>query len=133
AVPQGEGKHAAQFLDQPLALVLVEVNEHLGVTLSAEDVSPGFQALSQLLKVVDLSVEHHLDRAVLVPQRLGPAAQVDDRQAAVDKPQAWLVQVALRVGTAVGDGLTHRLENTSGNRSGRICVENARDSAHGGG
>src|SRR5205823_123574 len=118
-----EGEHAAQPLDQPVALLLVEVDEDLRVAVRAEVMAPGLEAGAEFLEVVDLAVEDDLDGAVLVAQRLGPPFQVDDRQSAVDEADAGLLPEPLAVGTAVGDGGSHGLEHTGGDRTGLVPEE----------
>ena len=78
AVPDREGEHAAQPLDQPLPFVLVKVDDHFGVALSAETMAAGLQPGAELLIVVDLAVKDDLDGAVFVADRLVAAGQVDD-------------------------------------------------------
>src|SRR5205814_4987422 len=81
--------------------------------------------------VVDLPVKDDLHRAVLVAERLRPAGQVDDRQAAVDQADARLPPQARAVRAAVGDGATHRLQKPGLDRSGGVRVEDAGYAAHG--
>jgi hypothetical protein len=69
-IPQGKGEHPLEFAHQVLAVLLVEVHDHLGVRMRAELVAACLQARAQRLEVVDLAVEHHRHRAVLVVDRL---------------------------------------------------------------
>ena len=70
-VPDREGEHAAQPREHPLAVVLVQVDQHLGVAAGPELVAPGHQLAAQRLVVVDLAVEDDLDAAVLVAPSAG--------------------------------------------------------------
>jgi len=62
-------------------LLLVCVNNDLGVALTAEAVTGSLQCLAQLAEVVDLAIEDEPHRAVLIGQRLMTCfAQIDDAQ-----------------------------------------------------
>ena len=58
------------------------MRDDLGVGVRREPVATLLQLPSQGGKVVDLAVEHHLHGATLVPDRLVPRLEVDDRQPA---------------------------------------------------
>jgi hypothetical protein len=77
-VPEGEGEHPAQPLHQSSAVLLVEMDQNLGVALGPESVSPGLEPAAQLLVVVNLTIENDLDRAVFVGDRLVAAFHVDN-------------------------------------------------------
>ena len=82
-VVQGEAEHAAQVVDHVDPVLLVAVQDHLGIGVAAEPVPPGFEQGPQFLEIVDLAVEHQADGVVLVEHRLAAVlAQVDDRQPA---------------------------------------------------
>src|SRR5205823_5144836 len=70
AVPQREGEHALEALEARGSLVLVGVEDHLGVRPRREEVSLPPQVVPQLAGVVDLPVRHQPDGSVLVHQRL---------------------------------------------------------------
>ena len=55
-VPDRQGEHPAQPLEEGVAVLLVEVDEHLGVGGGGEAVSPPLQLSAQLAVVVDLAV-----------------------------------------------------------------------------
>ncbi len=113
-VPDRQGEHPAQQAEHPRPLVLVEVDEDLGVALRAERMPLGLQPTAQRGEVVDLAVEDRPDGAVLVRERLMPAGQVDDRQPA--EAQRGVV-VAIGPGVvrpAVDEPVRHRLERASG-------------------
>ena len=95
---------------QSAPVLLVEVDDRLGVGARAEPVALGLEARAQLGVVVDLAVEGDPDRAVLVGHRLVPGRrQVDDRQPPVAEhhaPVGRLPQAGV-VGAAVGHGVAH--------------------------
>src|SRR5262245_38893745 len=86
---------------------------------------------AQLLEVVDLTVEDDLDRAVLVADRLVAALQVDDRQPSMHQSQARFHPEAFGVRPAMGNTLSHHLEDGVVHRLSRICIDDACDTAHG--
>jgi hypothetical protein len=71
----------------------------------------GRQLRNQRLVVVDLSIEDHDNRAVLVEQRLLPRGQVDDRKAPVPKTDTWLDVNASLVRSAVVLRLIHPMQD----------------------
>ncbi len=80
-VPDGEGEHAVQARHAGRALLLVEVDDRLGVGARAVRVALGLELGAQRLVVVDLAVVGDPDGAVLVGHRLvAGGRQVDDRQ-----------------------------------------------------
>ncbi len=68
------------------------------------------QALPQLAVVVDLSVQHHRDRAVLVEDRLVPGDQVDDSQSLDPQSHAVVDVHAARIGATMLDGVAHPIQ-----------------------
>src|SRR5207302_226854 len=77
-----ERENAAQRPHQIRALLLVQVDEDLGVGAALEDVSAAGQGGAQVGVVVDLAVVDDLDAAVLVGHRLRPARQALDTRRA---------------------------------------------------
>ena len=109
-VPDREREHAAQMVDAPRAVVLVEVDDRFGVAVGAERVAGAHELLVQLLVVVNLAVEHDADRAVLVEDRLLAAFEVDDAEPAHAERDAVVDVDALFVGTAVHHHAAHRAD-----------------------
>ena len=79
-VPERDGKHAAQALRKIEPVLLVEVDEHLGVAMSREGVPGPLEVMPELAVVVELAVLDDLDAAVLVADRLVTGLEVDDRE-----------------------------------------------------
>ena len=80
-VPDRDGEHPAQPLGEAGAVLLVEMDERLGVGVGAEGVAGARELVAQLGVVVDLAVLDDDDGAVLVRDRLVAAGEVDDREA----------------------------------------------------
>src|SRR5215211_139519 len=100
-VPQGEREHAAQALDEGVAVLFVEVNQHLGVTAGSEVVAAPLELHAQLGVVVDLPVLDDLEATVLVSDRLMAALDVDDRESSRRQPDRSGKQLTLVVRAAV--------------------------------
>src|SRR5262249_31732358 len=109
-VPEGEGEHAAQMLDTAGAVLLVGVDDRLGVALAVKAVAEALQAGSQLREVVDFSVERYPDGAVLVGHRLAAAYQVDDAEATLPQGGRTVDGEAFPVRPAVDQPLAHALQ-----------------------
>ena len=107
-----EAVHTAQALDQALTPLLIAVHEDLGVGVAVERVTRGLELGAELLEVVDLAVEHHKDRAVLVAHGLGSRlGEVENGQAAETQRHAIFDMGSAHVGTAVDNAVHHRREN----------------------
>ena len=117
-VPEREREHPAQPLEHPLAEVLVQVHEDLGVRPGPELMSRRRQLPVERFVVVDLAVEHDEHAAVLVRDRLVAAGQVDDAEAAHAEADPALDEGAPVVGAPMADGIAHPLHFGIGDGSG---------------
>ena len=81
-VPECEREHAVEPLDTARSVILVQVDDHLGVGVRCEAMAALHEIRAQLAVVVDLAVLDDLERAVFVADRLIARVQVDDRQPA---------------------------------------------------
>ena len=113
-VPQGDREHPAQSGDAVRSHLLVEVDDRLGIALRVEAVPAGDQIATQVVVIVDLAVEHDLNRTVLVADRLLPPGDVDDRQPAHAQRDFRSDEVAAVVRAAVDDGVAHRAHRAGG-------------------
>ena len=94
--------------DQVLAVLLVQVDQYLGVAVGGEPVPARDQLLAQLDEVVDLSVEDRRDGAVLVVDGLASAGHVDDGESPHPQRRVGVGVVALSVGPPMSDEAAHR-------------------------
>ena len=129
-VPDGEREHAAQPSYAIGALVLVEMEDGLGVALSGELVSPCNQPTPELAIVVDLAVEDDDLRPIFVENRLSPASQIDDAEPAHPEAHGALQVDALVVWPPMRDRPAHPPNRGGRDRPGRIFVNDADDAAH---
>src|SRR5258706_604671 len=130
AVPQREGKHAAEARYAGCAPLLPAVHDDLGIAARSEGVSTGGKLLHELLEIVDLAVEHDGHAAVLVVERLLSRREVDDGEAPVSQRQTRLQVHAARVGAAMKQGRIHALDQAAIDRTLVLAVEYPRDAAH---
>src|SRR5437762_340849 len=92
--------------------------------------SPSLQVRPQLLVVVNLAVENHLDRTIFIADRLVAAAQIDDRESAMDQSKPRLDPGTFRVGTAMSDTVAHGPEDGLISRTKPVGIKDASDPAH---
>ncbi len=109
-VDERDGELAAQLLEDALAVLLVEVDDDLGIGVGAEDVALGLQLCLALGIVEQLAVVDDGDGAILVEDRLLAVAETDDGEAAVGEPEAGAQEEAVVVRAAVPERLRHALQ-----------------------
>src|SRR5262249_2995921 len=130
AVPQRDREHAPQVLDEVGSVLLVEMDNDLGVGIRGEPVSPRLETGPQIPVVVDLAVEHDPDRAVLVGQRLMTADQVDDAEAAHPEANRAVGVDTLVVWSPVDDRLAHRPDSARFDGLVAVFIELSGYAAH---
>ena len=106
-VPQRNRELAVQLVDEVASLLLVEMDERLGVAAGLEDMPAVFEIGAQFDVVEDLSVKGNPDAAVFVAQGLAAGAQIDDRQTAVAEADAGRFVIAFRVGPPMRQRTRH--------------------------
>ena len=110
-VPEGDREHAAQPVREALPVLLVEMDEHLGVAARREAVPGALELVPQLAVVVDLAVLDDRDPAVLVRDRLVARREVDDREPpGREAPPTRRRKAPSGVGPAVDERRAHRRE-----------------------
>src|SRR5690606_8686829 len=87
-IPDREREHAAKALHALGAPGLPRVDDDFRVAARAEYMTERLQLGHEVLEIVDLPVEHHGHRAVLVEQRLLTGGHIDDGKPAVAKPRS---------------------------------------------
>src|SRR5687768_14734138 len=78
-VPKSNRKHSIEPMQCFVAPLLVGVHDHFRIALRSETVPSALQLIAQLLKIVDLAVEHDNDGAILIAYGLLPASDVYNR------------------------------------------------------
>ena len=128
-IPQGKRKHPVEPPDTRRPPLLVGMNNDLGVGPGPELVTGFLQLVAQLDEIVDLAVEHDLNRSVFIANRLPAAADVDDAQPAMAQPDLPIHQLALAVRATMTDGLVHPAQGSPINRMARQ-VKNSANATH---
>jgi hypothetical protein len=130
-IVEREREHAAQVIEHAIAVLLVEVEQHLRVARAAEAMAARGERALDRGPVVELAVGSHPHRLVLVRHRLMAARrQVDDREPALRERHAALVPQSVIVGTAMPqDAGLARDQGRIGETPAAI-VEDPIDAAH---
>jgi len=129
-IPDGQGEHAVQPVDDVDAPLPVAVHDHLDVGAGRERVTETDQLGLEFPVVVDLSVAEDPDGTVLGAERLVTTVEVDDREAPEREPERPIALVASVIGTAMNDGIRHVDQELGVDRS-TITSKLSRDTAHG--
>src|SRR5438477_12838238 len=112
-IPDRKSKHPAQILDTILAILLIQMNEAFGIGSGIECVAFGEQILSDLLKIIDLTVQYDPDGLIFIVDRLVTSLEIYDTQ----PPHAECHMVhqhhAFIVRPSVLDAVTHCLQYPS--------------------
>lgn len=130
-VPQRDREHPAQRVDEPVAALLVEVDDDFGVRSRPEAVAARRQVRAQRRVVVDLAVAHGDDIAVLRGDRLVAGGEVDDREAAESQADAGGDVEAFAVRAAMAQRVRHAPEHRRIRGLRRVGRRDAGDAAHG--
>ena len=128
-VPDHEGEHASNLLQQFHAPLLIAMQQHLGVAFGGEGVAGLDKLFAKRLIVVDLTVEGDDQRTVLVINRLLAATQIDDAQSAVPQRRMLVDVMPLAVRSTMRDDIGHALEHRALGIDGHI-VDESSDSTH---
>src|SRR6266571_132945 len=111
-------------------MLLVEMENGLGVTLGRERVSAGQEPAAELAIIVDLTVEDDDLRAILVEDRLSPARQIDDAEPPHPEADGALHIDALVVRPPMPDRVAHPPNRGRGGGPGRVSVYDSDDTTH---
>ena len=85
------------------------MDDNFGIRARREDVPLPLQLTAQFLEVINLSIQHHPDRAIFVAQRLVAAFHIDDAEAPDPKRNRTLKILALIVWPSMNDFREHPL------------------------
>jgi hypothetical protein len=129
-VPHAYREHAPEMIHEGGAVLLVEMRDHLAVSVGLEPMTGPLEIPAELQVVVYLAVEHAPDGAVLVGYGLGALLEVDDAQTPESKPQRPILMEALVVWPPVDHGGRHGTERIHPDGSGRSIVVYTGNTAH---
>ncbi len=111
------------------AILIVSMDDRFGVAVGVEGVSEFFELLAQLEIVVDLAVKNDPRRAILIVNRLLPALEIDDREAAHCQADGSVDIEAVFVRAAMPDRFIHAGQQRFVNRLAVVSNE-SNDSTH---
>src|SRR4051812_11900528 len=106
------------------------MDDRLGVTARLVDVAVRLELGTDLRMVVDLAVEHDLNGAVLVGQRLMSLLQIDDAQAAMSESGPFIAINPRIVRSTMRDDVAHQRQPRAFLRAQPIGGDDAGDAAH---
>ena len=133
-VPDAEREHPPQRVHHLFPALGVEMQQHLGVGVRAENAAPALELAAQLAVVVDLAVERDAEAPVGGGHRLrARLGQVDDREAPVGEADPLVIRdpQPCPVGAAPDHVLPYAEELLPIDRRRRIAVGiDAGDAAH---
>src|SRR5262249_46590746 len=129
-VPNREGEHPSEVSDAVGAILLVQVNDRLGIAGSAESVPPRRKLLLETPIVVDLAVLNDPDGPVLVGNRLVPPLQIDDAEPAHADTDMSVHILAVVVGSAMRQLVTEPSHGGRGHTSHCIGVHDTGNATH---
>jgi len=129
-IPKGEGVHAAQMVHALLAVILVEVQDRLAITLGGEAMTAGLERAAQLDEVVHLAVADQGERAILVVERLPACGEVDDTQTPHRQARVVETQRSLAIGAAVRQQIVEPRDALGLVIVDRRLADDAGDAAH---
>src|SRR5450631_939834 len=96
------------MIEQPIPIRLIQSNYDFAVTVSDESMAARLELPAQFNVVIDFTIADQPDGAFHVTQRLLPAFQIDDGQAAVAERGATVAELALAVRSTVRESAQHR-------------------------
>jgi hypothetical protein len=126
-IPQDECEHAAQVLQQTVAISVVQPDDDFAVAVGYEAVAGRLQLLADCDIVVDFAVADEPDSPFGVAQRLTAACQIDDRKPPVTERHICVAVHTLAIRAPVGEGLQHSAQVAP---IGVESAENAHYAAH---
>ena len=129
-VPDGEREHAAEQLDTARTVLLIEVQNRLGIALRRECVSAPQQLAPQVAVIVDLAVEDDDLGPIFVENRLAPAGQVDDAEPPHAQSHGAVHIDTLVVRPSVPDRFAHLPHEERRDRAVPVRVDESYDAAH---
>src|SRR5712692_8280144 len=131
-IPERDGDHPIQRLNEVGTLVFVEVNDHLTVRLRLEPVTAANELLAKFLVVVDLAVEDQRNVAGLAGKRLVACLEVNDAQAADGEGQVRRFKFPVAVGATMLETRRHPVDALAMRHRLERQVDDSANAAHGG-
>jgi hypothetical protein len=119
------------MLNALASVLLVQMDDSLCVAFGAIPVATRFEIFSQILVVINFTVEDNPDVSVFIAQGLMSGLNVDDAEAAHRQPDVLFDKEAIIVRAAVDDLLVHSGEQVTIYTPGPLGMKDTADSTHG--
>ncbi len=129
-IDEHEGELSLEIGEQRLAMLLIEMDDELGIGVRAEDMAARLELGAPLGKVEELAVADHRNAAVLVEQRLPPVLDADDREPPMGECHAGREQEARIVRAAMEQCRRHALHLRAVGLAPSLEVDHACQAAH---
>src|SRR5207248_938932 len=110
-VPNGEGEHAAQVLHAFLSILLVQVDDSLGVAVRAIRMATSHEFFPQLSMVVDFAIENNPQRFNFVADGLMTGGEINNTEPAHADADAAVNMDAIVVWTAMRYNFKHAVQD----------------------
>src|SRR5579859_1683892 len=102
-----------------------------GVGLGSETVAFAFKISAKFRIIVNLTIQHHPQRAVFIGNGLMAGAEINDAETAKPKADSRARKNAFVVGASMNDGLVHAMDQFFGEGFPSSVFEDASHAAHG--
>jgi hypothetical protein len=109
-IPDREREHAAEMLHTLCSKLLIGMDNHFRIGMRLESMPSSLEVGAQILKVVDLTIEHSRHSSVFVTDRLPASRYIYDREATHPQRHIPLEKNPLIVRAAVRDGTAHAIQ-----------------------
>src|SRR5581483_1214527 len=129
-VDEHEGELASQMLEQRLAMLLIEMDDQLGVRIGPEHMAFGHELGLALGIIEQLAVGDHADIAGLVEDGLLAIGDADDGESAIAHADAGRHEIAHPVRPAMPERRRHPADQGPVGFTRPFEIENARYPAH---
>ena len=129
-IPKRDGELPIQVARKVIAILLIEVHDHLGVAVRRKRMPALFEEASQLYVIEYLTIERHPHLAILVCQRLGTAGNIDDAKSRMAQAAATIDITASAIRTTMVNTLHHTVHLCCCRRPSTRKRHYSRDTAH---
>lgn len=107
-VPDGEGEHAVEFIEDGAAPLEVTEDDDFGIGVAEERVTELEEFLADFEEVINFAIEDHPDIARGIGHGLVPCwGEIEDGEASEAEAEGAIEVEAIVIGAAVGESVGH--------------------------
>ena len=130
-VPDGDGEHAVEFIEDGIAPLEVTEDDDFGIGVAEERVTEVEEFLADFEIVIDFAIEDHPDIARGIGHGLVTSGgEIEDGESAEGEAEGAIEVEAIVIGAAVGESAGHFGESLGVGGGAGGEVELADDTAH---